>query len=73
VCDEVEKLRAPFEQKADGSHFALTVHFQAGERKLLEVQLFPAIERWTAKSLAPLVPSTLLIHRPNGDWGVRDL
>jgi hypothetical protein len=28
-CDEVGNLRTAFAQKADGSHFALTVPFQA--------------------------------------------
>jgi hypothetical protein len=30
VSDQVGDLRAPFAQNADGSHFALTVLFQAG-------------------------------------------
>ena len=30
MCDEVGNLRTAFAQKADGSHFALTVPFQAG-------------------------------------------
>ena len=30
VSDQVGNLRVPFAQKADGSHFALTVLFQAG-------------------------------------------
>ena len=30
MCDEVGNLRTAFAQKADGSHFALTVLFQAG-------------------------------------------
>jgi hypothetical protein len=30
VCDEVGNLRTAFAQKADGSHFALTLPFQAG-------------------------------------------
>jgi hypothetical protein len=30
VCDEVGNLRIAFAQKADGSHFALSVPFQAG-------------------------------------------
>ena len=30
MCDKVRNLRTAFAQKADGSHFALTVPFQAG-------------------------------------------
>jgi hypothetical protein len=30
VCDEAGNLRTAFGQKGDGSHFALTVPFQAG-------------------------------------------
>ena len=31
MCDEVGNLRTAFAQKGDGSHFALTVPFQAGK------------------------------------------